>query len=426
VRRLWDVLALWRGGEVYRRNMFFVSGSRLISSVGTMAAYVALVAVVYDRSGHSGGWVAAVLVVMFGVAAAVGPWAGALGDRFDRRRLMIVSDVAGAATFVGIAFAHSLVLLMVLAGLSSLASAPFGPASQALLVMLVPVDRRTWATATRASSYSAGQLLGGVSGGFLVAAFGGSTAFLINAVSFLVSAVFITQIKGSYRAAAVNDQTHAGVSAGFRLVGRTPALRLTLVAVSVGLLGTGMINVAEYPLFVSLRGGSEAYGVAVSGWALGAFLAGRVVRREGDAFAERRRLLAGCALVAVAIGLCGVVPVVAVVVVLFSIGGFAASTRSIAATLIFQRWAPDHVRARAFAAMGSANIGAIGIAMIVSGLVLNTLTPAGVCAAAGLIGLLALLIAWRIPPRRRQPVSSDRVASAETAAVNPGELLVAV
>lgn len=145
-----QVLAGWRQEEAYRRNIFFLSTSRLISTVGSMVSYVALVAVVYDRSGHSGGWVAAALVVMFGLSALVGPWSGALGDRLDRRLLMIGSDLAAAATFVGIAFAHSLPLLVALAGISAIAESPFGPSSQALLVMLVPEDRRTWATATRA------------------------------------------------------------------------------------------------------------------------------------------------------------------------------------------------------------------------------------------------------------------------------------
>jgi MFS family permease len=164
-----------------------------------------------------------------------------------------------------------------------------------------------------------------------------------------------------------------------------------------------MINVAEYPLFVNLGGGSTAYGAAVSGWALGTFVASRVISRHGDAYSERRRLLRGSAVVSLAIGLCGIIPFVGAVVLLFSMAGFATGTRRIAATLIFQRWAPDHVRARVFSTLTSVNVGAIGLAMIVSGVVLAALTPAGVCIASGLIGLCALLIAMRIPPRRGDP-----------------------
>jgi MFS family permease len=361
---------------------------------------------VYDRSGHSGAWVAATLVVAFGVGAALGPWAGHVGDRFDRRRLMIASDLGAAAAYAGIAFAHSLPLLLLLVAFSSAAEAPFGPSAQALLVNVVPEHRRAWATATRASSASAGVLFGGVFGGFAVAAFGGTGAFLANSASFVVSALLVSRVPGAFRAVKPEGVVDRGVWDGFRFVRSTSALRLTLLATTVGLLGTGMVNVVEYPLFVTLGAGSRAWGIAVAGWAAGGFVAGRVVRREGDARAERGRLLFGCGLVAVAIGLCGLVPVVAVVVVLFSISGFAATTRGIAATLIYQRWAPDHLRARTFAAIGTANTSAIGVAMIVSGAVLGALGPAGVCVACGFVGLLALLIATRVPPRRRDDLQA--------------------
>jgi hypothetical protein len=108
------------------------------------------------------------------------------------------------------------------------------------------------------------------------------------------------------------------------------------------------------------------------------------------------------------------VPLVGAVVVLFSVGGFAAQTRGIAATLIYQRSTPDHIRARTFAALGTANMSAIGVAMIVSGVVMGTLTPAGVCIACGFVGLLALLIATRVPPRRRD-LGDAGTASAEAA-----------
>jgi MFS family permease len=400
--------------EVYRRHVFFLSASRLISITGSIAAYVALVAVLYDRSNHSGTWVAAGLVVSFGVSAVLGPWAGHLGDRYDRRRVMIAAELTAAAAFVGIAFAHSLVLLVVLAGVATAAESPFGPAAQALLVSLVPEEQRTWATATRSSSASAGMFVGGAIGGFIVAAFGGATAFLINAASFVISAAFVWAIKGRYRAVRPEGVADRGASEGFRFVFSAPALWLTLVATSVGLLGTGMINVAEYPLFVDMGGGSQAYGIAVAGWAVGGFIAGRTMRKQGDAYTERWRLLFGCGLVAVAIGLCGVVPLVGAVVLLFSIGGFAAQTRGIAATLIYQRSTPDHIRARAFAALGTANMSAIGVAMIVSGAIMGTLTPAGVCIACGFVGLLALLIAIRVPPRRRDPGDAG-TATAEAA-----------
>jgi hypothetical protein len=83
-----------------------------------------------------------------------------------------------------------------------------------------------------------------------------------------------------------------------------------------------------------------------------------------------------------------------------------------ASTLIFQRWAPDHARARAFAALQAVNYAAIDGSMTVSGLLLTVLTPAWVCVVAGGVGVCALLIAFRVPPRKQEPVRGTFAADA--------------
>src|SRR6266545_4494836 len=78
--------------------------ARLISITGGAAAYTALMFTVYERT-RSPAWLSATLVLTFGVTGLLAPIAGAIGDRFDRRRVMIVSDLAGVAAFAGMAWA---------------------------------------------------------------------------------------------------------------------------------------------------------------------------------------------------------------------------------------------------------------------------------------------------------------------------------
>ena len=272
-------------------------------------------AIVYDRTDGSGVWLAAALVGSFAVRAVAGPWVGALGDRFDRRAVMVVSDLAAAAAFVGLAFADAPIALVALASVAALAEAPFGPAANAQLVMLVPEEQRAWATATRSAAIGAGLVIGGVAGGALVAAFGAPTAFLVNAASFVVSAVLVLRVTGGpYRAEPSVEPAHEGVWAGVRIVARERALRLTAASVGLGLLGTGMMNTAEYPLFVDLGSGSFAFGIAVAGWGLGLVVGARRARNCRDAATERRLLIVGMALLATGQLLSGLIPVVAVVV----------------------------------------------------------------------------------------------------------------
>jgi MFS family permease len=107
-----------------------LSLARLVSLTGGEAAYIALVALVYDRT-DSSLWVSAALLSMIGVAGVCAPFAGMLGDRFDRRRVLIASDVLAAALFLAIALVDAPWQLVILAGLAAAAESPFIPTSSA-------------------------------------------------------------------------------------------------------------------------------------------------------------------------------------------------------------------------------------------------------------------------------------------------------
>src|SRR5207247_10877703 len=68
--------------------------ARLISITGGAAAYTALMFTVYERT-RSPAWLSATLLLTFGVNGVVAPLAGAIGDRFDRRRGLIVAGLGG-------------------------------------------------------------------------------------------------------------------------------------------------------------------------------------------------------------------------------------------------------------------------------------------------------------------------------------------
>ena len=320
---------------------------------------------------------------------------------------MIVSDLSAAAVFVGIAFAHSPVMLIALTAVASIAESPFGPASSAFLVMLVPESERTRATAARASGNAVGTVLGGVLGGVAVAAFGGTTAFLLNAASFVVSALLVLSIRGRYRAEPSSDPAHAGIWAGVRLIVRSDALRLVLAANGAALVGYGMINVGEYPLFALLGSGAFGFGIATAGYGVGNLVGARLGRRTQGMLGEKRALFFGWLIGGVSIVVCSVIPSTISVVILFSIAGVGDSAALLAGTLITQRHTPDPVRARVFAASNSVNIGAMSLAMFVAGFLIGPLGPVALCLVCGAVTLSALVPSARVPPRGRLPWRPD-------------------
>ncbi len=371
--------------------------SRLISLAGTQSAYIALLALVYDRSHGSGSWLAAALIAALAARVVVSPWAGSLGDRFDRRRVMIASDVAAAACFLAIAQVDSLVALVALSAAASIAEAPFSPASSALVAMIVPAERRGWANGAVSASSSAGMLIGAACGGLLVATLGATVAFQVNAASFLVSAALVYSVKGRFVVERERGEAQRGVLAGVRLVASQPILRTAALSVGLVALGLGMANLAELPLFLSIGAGKTGYGIAIAAWSAGAIVSGRLAAYVVGWRAERVGLITGCLLLTTVVGLSGLIPTFAVVAPLFVLGGLANGLVNVALVLIVQRWATPSVQSRAMAACEATINAAIGLSLGAGGLLLGPLGPRGVFMLAGAMGALATVLAFRLP-----------------------------
>ena len=388
--------------------------ARFISFGGTQAAYIALIALVYERSNGSGVWIASALVAALGARVAASPWAGSLGDYFDRRWVMVGSDVAAAACFVAISQVQSLPLLVALAGLAAVAEAPFGPASGGLVAMLVPDDRRGWANGTLQSAAAAGTVLGAAVGGVLVAGLGASTAFLANAGSFVVSAALASTIGGHFVSNARADADHRGVLRGMRLLATEPVLRLSGFGIALVCLGLGMMNVAELPFFVAIGAGKVGFGIAAAAWGGGQVAGGRLASRIVGARIERRALILGCAVVSIVVVLSGTIPVFALVALLFALGGIGNTLLNVAVVLMVQRWSPVQLQSRTLAAVEALANTSIGISLLVGGILLGPLGARGVFVLAGGLGCIAVALALRIP-RQPGPIAPDEEPAASEA-----------
>src|SRR5688572_22280471 len=101
-----------------------LAAGRLISVTGGAAAYTALGFTIWDQT-HSAWMQSLSLLLTFGVAGLLGPLGGALGDRFDRRRVMVISELVAASFFAAMAFAGDPGLLIALAFGSAIAELPF-------------------------------------------------------------------------------------------------------------------------------------------------------------------------------------------------------------------------------------------------------------------------------------------------------------
>src|SRR6476620_3053488 len=98
--------------------------ARGASILGREAAAIAVLSEVYGRT-HSAAWVAGTLLLCEGVYALASVPAGGHADRLDRRRLMLISDLAGVALALLVATLPATPVLILLAGVAMIVEAPF-------------------------------------------------------------------------------------------------------------------------------------------------------------------------------------------------------------------------------------------------------------------------------------------------------------
>src|ERR1700750_2964076 len=127
-----------------RRAVQRLAISRAVTFAGGSGAFWALSVILYVQT-HSATLVAAAALASFSVPALLSPVAGLLGDHFDRRRVMALSELAGALCFGLMTLFTAPAALLGLRVLASAAAAPLVPATSAVLPSLVPDEKLEWA-----------------------------------------------------------------------------------------------------------------------------------------------------------------------------------------------------------------------------------------------------------------------------------------
>ena len=171
--------------------------SLAVSSLGDWLYNVALLAFVFERTG-SATWLAVTTAVRVLPIVVLGPIGGVIADRYDRRRLIVASDLVRAALMVGLAGVVALelpiVLAPLLAGAATLVASVHPPAVGASTPRLVDADHLQRANAARAAIGQASIVVGPALGAGVLAVSSLAVAILANAATFLASAVLVATI----------------------------------------------------------------------------------------------------------------------------------------------------------------------------------------------------------------------------------------
>jgi MFS family permease len=356
-----------------------VSGFRLLflstlgSSLGTLIAAIALAIDVKDRT-NSGLWVGAVLIVEFLPTIFVGLTLGPLLDRFERRKLMIASDLVRVAVFCALPFATSPGAIVALAAVAGLANGFFRPAVYAGVPNLVPEEQLPEANALLQTVENVSWMIGPILGGLLTAAAGPNAAYWINAVSFAISAALVARIPARklQSATALSRGHWTDLTDGFKVVLHSRALMAVLVAWGIASFGIGAANVAEIFLAKNVFNAGDfgyglLYGAIGAGLVLGSFLSSFIVDRIGTA----RTYGGALALMSVGFGAAAISPNVWVAAAFCVVGGLGDGAAIVCNALLVQGGAPDQMRGRALTLVMSATYLLTGIGTVLAGALLH-------------------------------------------------------
>ena len=179
------------------RNFRLLFIGQAISQLGDWFNSVAVYALLLDLTGSATA-VAWMMIVQFLPIAIVGPLAGVVVDRVNRRRLMIIADVVRGFLILGLLLVRTADQVWIAYGVMALtvaASAFFEPARTATIPNITSEEELLPANALASATWSAMLAVGASVGGVVTAVAGRDVAFTINAASFFWSAIFIVRTR---------------------------------------------------------------------------------------------------------------------------------------------------------------------------------------------------------------------------------------
>lgn len=369
----------------------------VLSVVGDQVARVALSLLVYARTG-SAALTAATYAVTFIPDIVGGPLLASLADRFPRRRVMLVTDIARAIIIAVMAIpGMSIVLLLVLLFVVQLLAAPFTAARGAMTKAILEGPRFSVGTGLMQTSYQIGLVAGFPFGALVVTLIGTSGALLVDSATFLLSALLLRVFVRERRAEAAPDgrpkRTWSSVREGLRLLRHSPrhGSLLALACVSGFYVAPEGLVV---PYADQLSAGPVAVGLLLAANPLGSAVGLVVLSRFFDD-ATRARWLGPLAVATCAMLLPTVfVPGVAVSLVLWTLVGFF-SAHDMTTNVEYVNATPDHQRGQMLGLAQAALRGAQGVGVLVAGLLAQFLDPARVIALTALVGVVAAMLAAR-------------------------------
>jgi MFS family permease len=363
------------------------------SATGTWFQNLAASLFIY-RQTHSPFLLGVLQFATFVPILVLAPWAGSAADRFDRRRLVLVSQLVATVLSAALAalawsgLAPVWVVIVSSLGLG-VVSAFSAPASLALISDLVPRSQLQSAVALNSMTFNLARAVGPALAALSVRKLGIPASFAINSGSYLVLVAGVLLVQPAARVLATRSE--ARLRESLKLVRDNPRLLAFLLIVTVVGFASDPIN-TEAPAFAHAFGRPDTD----AGYLIGAFGAGAVTAAflvAGRVAGSRRRMLTTLVLLGAGVIGFSVTPRLGVAYGFLAVAGFGYLASNTSATSRLQLDVAAHQRGRIMALWSVAFLGLRPIASLTDGAIAGAF---GVRAAGVVLAVPALAAASAI------------------------------
>ena len=381
------------------RNFAIFFAGALASNSGSWVQNATVPYVLFQMT-RSATWVGLATFAQFLPSVLFGPLGGSLADRFDRRRVVVVTQVllAGAAVAMWaswVAGIRSPVLLLVLVATSGMLGGLNIPSWQAFVPRLVPREDLLSAITLNSLQFNAARALGSAVAGLVLTAFGVAAAFAANAASFafVLGALALVRLAPETPAGAPERGVARQFAAAVRYVRTQPGIIAGMVtAVLVAALGNPIVQFAAVFADDVFGVGTLAYGLLAASLGVGALVAAPLVSGWDATVPRSRVVLVGLPFYGVACVAFGLAPSfpLAVVAMACAGGGFLAVIS--ATNTAVQVIVADHMRGRVMAARVMSFTVSYAFGGLLQGAIAQRVGPRPTVAVAGALLVVGALV----------------------------------
>jgi MFS family permease len=397
-----------------RNFRLFLSG-QFLSAVGTWMNFTATGWLVWTLT-QSGSALGINSALQFGPVLLFGAFGGVLADRFDKRRILLVTQSAYATVSIALAIlvgTHVIELWMVfgLSILSGLITSIDNPSRQSFYVEMVGESSLTNAVSLNSAAFTGARVIGPAVAGLVIASAGMAWCFGLDAFSFLfVLGALIAMRPSELHAQARTTREKGHLVAGLRYVWTTDELRRPLIVLAV--MFTFVFNwQVLMPLLaeVTFHAGPREFGLLSAGAGVGAFI-GAITTAHANRAPAIRRLGFFCMLVGVTMFVVAGAPTLVLAIVAMVPLGYAAMCFMITGNTLLQLNAKPQARGRVMALYGMVFLGSTPIGAPLAGWLGQVLGPRVEFAVMGAVAIGVGLVVLALRRRAANVAAELEVA----------------